>query len=62
MLSADFVAAAVLISYGALLGTATPTQLVIMTMIEIPLFAANEVIGRRYLGVGLVKKITDFIY
>ncbi|XP_068231565.1 ammonium transporter Rh type A isoform X2 [Palaemon carinicauda] len=51
LLGADFTAATVLISFGVLLGKATPTQLIIMAMIEIPLFVINEVIGRTYLGV-----------
>ncbi|XP_071547960.1 ammonium transporter Rh type B-like isoform X2 [Panulirus ornatus] len=50
LLGADFTAATVLISFGAVLGKTTPTQLILMTMIEIPLFAINEVIGRSYLG------------
>ncbi|XP_066943155.1 ammonium transporter Rh type B isoform X1 [Macrobrachium rosenbergii] len=51
LLAADFTAATVLISFGVVLGKVTPTQLIIMTMIEIPLFVINEVIGRTYLGV-----------
>ena len=50
MLSADFATAAVLISFGVLLGTTSPLQLLIMTIIEIVLFNVNEVIGRAYLG------------
>lgn len=50
LLSADFVAATVLISFGAVLGKTNPTQLIIMTLIEIPIFVINEVIGRSYLG------------
>uniref|UniRef100_A0A2P2I2S7 Rh-like protein n=2 Tax=Hirondellea gigas TaxID=1518452 RepID=A0A2P2I2S7_9CRUS len=50
LLGADFVAATVLISFGALLGKTTPTQLLILTMIEIPIFVINEVLGRSYLG------------
>merc|ERR1719431_614910 len=50
MLSADFATAAVLISFGVLLGTTTPIQLILMTMIEIVLFNINEVIGRNYIG------------
>merc|ERR1719397_27844 len=50
MLSADFATAAVLISFGVLLGTTTPVQLVLMTLIEIVLFNVNEVIGRAYMG------------
>jgi len=50
LLSADFATAAVLISFGVLLGTTTPLQLIIMSMIEIVLFVVNEVIGRAYFG------------
>jgi len=50
MLSADFATAAVLISFGVLLGTTTPLQLIIMSVIEIVLFVVNEVIGRAYFG------------
>ena len=53
-MAADFASATVLISYGVLLGTATPTQVIIMAMIEIPLFAVNEVIGRQQLGVNFL--------
>ena len=53
LLGADFVAACVLISFGVVLGKTTPTQLVIMTIIEIPIFVVNEVIGRKFLGVRL---------
>nr|AEA41159.1 Rh-like protein [Metacarcinus magister] len=50
MLGADFTAAAVLISFGVLLGKTTPTQLIVLALMEIPLFAVNEVIGRSYFG------------
>jgi len=50
MLSADFATAAVLISFGVLLGTTTPIQLILMSLIEIVLFNINEVIGRNYIG------------
>jgi len=50
MLNADFATASVLISFGVLLGTSTPIQLLIMTLIEIVLFNVNEVIGRKYIG------------
>merc|ERR1719490_143252 len=50
MLSADFAAAAVLISFGVVLGVATPLQLLVMTVLEITLFVINEKIGRDYVG------------
>ncbi|XP_042218654.1 ammonium transporter Rh type A-like isoform X2 [Homarus americanus] len=50
LLGADFTAATVLITFGSVIGKTTPTQLIIVTMMEIPLFAINEVIGRTYLG------------
>ena len=50
LISADFATAAVLISFGVVLGTTSPVQLIIMTIIEIVLFNINEVIGRTYLG------------
>ncbi|XP_071547962.1 ammonium transporter Rh type B-like [Panulirus ornatus] len=50
LLGAEFTAATVLISFGVLLGKTTPTQLIIMTIIEVPLFVVNEIIGRTYFG------------
>lgn len=44
---ADFVAAAVLISFGAVLGKTNPTQLIIMAIIEVALQSANEFLGLR---------------
>jgi len=46
LLSADFATAAVLISFGAVIGTTNPLQLLVMTLIEIVLFNVNEYIGR----------------
>ncbi len=51
MLFSDFAAAAVLISFGVVIGTTSPLQLIAMTLIEIVLYTVNEVIGRKYLGV-----------
>ncbi|KAK6172887.1 hypothetical protein SNE40_016457 [Patella caerulea] len=45
MLSADFAAATVLISFGALLGKTSPLQLLIMATIEIIFAQINEYIG-----------------
>ncbi|XP_055635071.1 ammonium transporter Rh type A isoform X1 [Toxorhynchites rutilus septentrionalis] len=42
LIGADIAAAAVLISMGALLGRTTPMQLLVMGIIEIAIFAANE--------------------
>jgi len=50
LLGADFATAAVLISFGAVLGKTSALQLFIMTIIEIVLFNVNEIIGRKYLG------------
>lgn len=44
---ADFVAAAILISFGAVLGKTNPTQLIIMAFIEVLLQSANEYLGLR---------------
>lgn len=49
ILSADFASAAVLISFGAVIGKTSPLQLIVMALIEIVLFTANEIIGRKYL-------------
>eukprot|EP00093_Oithona_nana_P008154 08154.XXX_80611_78065_1 [CDS] Oithona nana genome sequencing. len=47
MLYSDFAAAAVLISFGVVIGTTSPLQLITMSLIEIVIFAVNEVIGRK---------------
>jgi len=49
LLSADFATAAVLISFGAVLGKTSALQLCLMAVIEIVLFNVNEIIGRNYL-------------
>lgn len=51
LLGADFTAAAVLISFGVVLGKTSPTQLIVMALLEVPIFVINEVIGRKYLMV-----------
>ncbi|KAM4695280.1 ammonium transporter Rh type A [Discoglossus pictus] len=42
MINADFSTATVLISFGALLGKTSPVQMLIMTILEISIFACNE--------------------
>jgi len=50
MISADFATAAVLISFGVVLGVTSPLQLIVMTVIETIIFVVNEIIGRDYIG------------
>lgn len=45
LVKGDFAAGAVLISFGAVLGRITPTQLLVMCFLEIIFFAINEHIG-----------------
>jgi hypothetical protein len=42
MINADFSTATVLISFGAVLGKTSPIQMLIMTILEIAVFAGNE--------------------
>lgn len=53
MLASDFACAAVLISYGALLGKTSPLQLIVIAIVEIVVFTANEHIGVNMLFVGI---------
>nr|XP_045721963.1 ammonium transporter Rh type A [Mirounga angustirostris] len=53
MINADFSTATVLISFGAVLGKISPAQMLIMTIIEITVFAGNEYV------VGEVFKASD---
>ena len=50
LINADFAVAAVLISFGAVIGVTSPIQLLVMALIEIVLFNINEIIGRNYIG------------
>merc|ERR1712129_119499 len=50
MISADFATAAVLISFGVVLGVTSPLQLIVMTIMETVIFVINEVIGRNHIG------------
>ncbi|XP_054718233.1 ammonium transporter Rh type A-like [Uloborus diversus] len=45
LINGNFASATVLISYGALLGKASPLQLVVMSIIEIAIFGCNEHLG-----------------
>lgn len=45
--TADFVSASILISMGAVLGKVNPTQLILMSFIEVPIQVVNEYIGVR---------------
>jgi ammonium transporter Rh len=48
LLHADFVCAAILISFGAVLGKTNPAQLVVLALIEVVLQVWNEYIGSTY--------------
>ncbi|CAL4060028.1 unnamed protein product, partial [Meganyctiphanes norvegica] len=50
LLAAEFSAATVLISFCVVLGKTTPNQLLVMAMLEIPIYITNEYIGRSYIG------------
>ncbi|KAH6931635.1 hypothetical protein HPB50_026144 [Hyalomma asiaticum] len=52
LVGAEFAAASVLISFGAVLGKTSPLQLVVMAAVEVVLFACNE-----HLGVGEFKAV-----
>lgn len=49
MINAEFTAAAILISFGAVLGKVSPLQLVIMALIEVVVYEVNELIVFHYL-------------
>ncbi|NXN93304.1 RHBG protein, partial [Rhinopomastus cyanomelas] len=51
LVAADFCAAAVLISMGAVLGRLTPTQLLLLALLGVPLFTLNEYLLLRLMGV-----------
>jgi ammonium transporter Rh len=57
LLVADFCAAAVLISFGAVIGKASLSQLLVMATIEVVVQSVNEHIGLEYLK---VKKLNYF--
>jgi len=45
LITGDFAAGAILISFGAVLGRASPTQLLVMMIMELVVYAINESIG-----------------
>jgi hypothetical protein len=45
LINGDFAAGAVLISFGAIIGVASPLQLVTLCIIEVFLYSLNEYIG-----------------
>ncbi|XP_036388561.1 ammonium transporter Rh type A-like [Megalops cyprinoides] len=51
LLSAEFACAVVLISFGAVLGKTSPVQLLIMALLEVPVFAATEWAVLKYLRI-----------
>ena len=50
LIKADFACGAVLITFGALLGKVSPTQLLLIGIMECGLFSANEYIGALHFG------------
>lgn len=51
LINADYTAATVLISFGAVIGRVSPTQLVVMALLEVVCSTANVIIGMYELGV-----------
>ncbi|KAK7916061.1 hypothetical protein WMY93_011822 [Mugilogobius chulae] len=51
LLNAEFACAVVLISYGAVLGKTSPVQLVVMALLEIPVFAVTEWAVLKYIRI-----------
>lgn len=51
---ADFCAAAVLISFGAVIGKATLSQLIVMATVEVVFQSLNEFVCVRYLKVFII--------
>lgn len=51
LINADYTAATVLISYGAVIGRVSPTQLVVMALLEVIFSTANVIIGAHELGI-----------
>ena len=65
MFTSDFAAAAVLITFGAVLGKLSPIQYVVLSFLEIIVFQVNEYIGLSKFKVNVItdyssKKVVDF--
>ena len=56
MLTSDFACAAVLISFGALLGKASPIQMLVCAFLEVIVFQVNEYIGLTHFEVPAADK------
>lgn len=57
MINADFSTATALISFGAVLGKTSPVQLLILTILEITIFACNEHLVTEILQVQLFSNL-----
>ena len=57
VLEGGFASAAVLISLGAVLGKLNPFQILIMSLIEAPMFVLNSYLGYTIFGVADIGKI-----
>jgi len=53
LLYANYAAATVLISLGSVSGLASPIQMIVMTLLEIPIFAANEYLSNKIFMVSI---------
>ena len=46
MVSSEFAAATAMISFGVIIGKASPLQMIVMSLVEIVLYVLNDYIGR----------------
>ena len=53
MVGAEFAAASAMISFGVVLGKASPLQMIFMALAEIALYFVNDYVGRQIIGVSL---------
>ncbi|XP_076734330.1 solute carrier family 12 member 5 isoform X2 [Maylandia zebra] len=51
LINAEFACAVVLISYGAVLGKTSPLQILVMALLEVPVFAVTEWVVLKYLKI-----------